>query len=99
MTGRRAISVFAGYGIELEYMIVDRTSLAVRPLAAEVLPALRARATSRRTATPLDWSNELVAHVVETKNAAPAPAIDRCRAVSAPNCAKRTSCWRPWTLA
>ena len=45
-------------------MIVDRTSLAVRPLAAEVLPALRARATSRRTATPLDWSNELVAHAV-----------------------------------
>ena len=33
MTGRRAISAFAGYGIELEYMIVDRTSLAVRPLA------------------------------------------------------------------
>lgn len=76
MTGRRAISAFAGYGIELEYMIVDRTSLAVRPLAAEVLPALRARATSRRTATPLDWSNELVAHVVETKNVAPTPAID-----------------------
>jgi gamma-glutamyl:cysteine ligase YbdK (ATP-grasp superfamily) len=76
MTGRRVIPAFSGYGIELEYMIVDRTSLAVRPIAHRLLPALRACEAARTTATPLDWSNELVAHVVETKNVAPAPTVE-----------------------
>ena len=72
MTSRVTIPAFAGYGLELEYMIVDRDSLAVRPLADALLPMLRAR---RRPASPLDWSNELVRHVIETKNVAPTPAL------------------------
>jgi gamma-glutamyl:cysteine ligase YbdK (ATP-grasp superfamily) len=72
MTSRVTIPAFAGYGLELEYMIVDRDSLAVRPLADALLPMLRAR---RRPAATLDWSNELVRHVIETKNVAPTPAL------------------------
>ena len=72
MTARFAIPAFAGYGIELEYMIVDRGSLAVRPIADALLPMLQAR---RRPSATLDWSNELVRHVIETKNVAPTPAL------------------------
>ena len=50
-------------------MIVDRESLAVRPLADRLLRALDAGGFSPR----VGWSNELVRHVVEIKNAAPTP--------------------------
>ena len=43
MTARVALPAFAGYGLELEYMIVDRDSLAVRPAADTLLPMLQAR--------------------------------------------------------
>ena len=72
MTARFALPAFAGYGLELEYMIVDRDSLAVRPIADALLPMLQAR---RRPSAALDWSNELVRHVVETKNVAPTPEL------------------------
>ncbi len=72
MTARFTIPAFAGYGLELEYMIVDRDSLAVRPVADALLPMLQER---RRPSAALDWSNELVRHVIETKNVAPTPAL------------------------
>jgi gamma-glutamyl:cysteine ligase YbdK (ATP-grasp superfamily) len=50
-------------------MIVDRESLAVRPLADRLLRALHDAGVSPR----VGWSNELVRHVVEIKNAAPTP--------------------------
>ena len=50
-------------------MIVDRESLAVRPVADRLLRALREAGCSPR----VGWSNELVRHVVEIKNAEPAP--------------------------
>jgi len=61
------IPAFAACGIELEYMIVDRASLAIRPIAAELLDALARDGTD----DGLGWSNELVRHVVETKNVEP----------------------------
>lgn len=76
MTARWKIPAFAGYGLELEYMIVDRSSLAVRPIADELLPALHARRRPASTGRTLDWSNELVRHVIETKNVAPTPALE-----------------------
>jgi gamma-glutamyl:cysteine ligase YbdK (ATP-grasp superfamily) len=61
----------AGYGIELEYAIVARDTLDVRPLAPALLAALAGGPASDAVCGPLGWSNELVAHVVELKNAAP----------------------------
>lgn len=66
-----ALSAFLGYGIELEYMIVDRDSLAVRPIADELL-----RKAAGHYATDVDsgrfgWSNELALHLIEIKNTAP----------------------------
>jgi carboxylate-amine ligase len=49
-------------------MIVDRDSLAVRPIAADLLDAL-----AQMHARDVDWSNELVRHVVEIKNPQPVP--------------------------
>jgi len=80
VTARFAIPAFAGCGVELEYMIVDRGSLAVRPVADDTLAALHAR---RLPGSPLDWSNELVRHVIETKNVAPTPALETLPALFA----------------
>ena len=37
--GDATLGLFEGYGIELEYMIVDRETLDVRPIADELLRA------------------------------------------------------------
>lgn len=75
MTARWTIPAFSGYGIELEYAIVDRETLAVRPIAAELLRGFAGYETSDVQRGQLGWSNELVAHVVELKNVAPTLAL------------------------
>lgn len=61
-----ALHAFTGYGIELEYMIVDRQTLSVLPLADKLL-GQDAQVERGR----LGWSNEIVLHLVELKNARP----------------------------
>ena len=68
------LGLFAAYGVELEYMIVDEGSLAVRPIADELL---RDATGGREYVSDVEhgnisWSNELVAHVVELKTTEPA---------------------------
>jgi len=70
--GAPPLAAFSGYGIELEYMIVDAESLAIRPLAGQLLEALAAK-DSQAGRDGIGWSNELVRHVVEVKNVAPGP--------------------------
>lgn len=63
------LHAFEGYGIELEYMIVARDGLSVLPIADRLLrDAPGANAL-------LDWSNELVLHVIEIKNPRPVDAL------------------------
>src|SRR5438552_12381711 len=76
MTARWTIRAFSGYGIELEYVIVDRETLAVRPIAGELLRLFGGQDVCAVQRGQLGWSNELVAHVVELKNIAPAPALE-----------------------
>ncbi len=73
-----ALAAFAGYGIELEYMIVGSSDLSPLPIADQLL----------RTAVDVEvdvcnvdhgmmgWSNELVLHVIEIKNQRPTPHLD-----------------------
>jgi gamma-glutamyl:cysteine ligase YbdK (ATP-grasp superfamily) len=61
------LSLFAGFGVELEYMIVDAGTLSVRPIADELLGA-----AGDFEHGEIGWSNELVAHVVELKINEPA---------------------------
>lgn len=65
------LHVFAGYGIELEYMIVDRATLSVRPLADRLLRDDSGAVTGEVRRGLLGWSNELALHVVELKNLRP----------------------------
>lgn len=71
-TASTPLAAFAGCGIELEYMIADRDSLDVRPIADRLLRGDGEGGEVRRG--EFGWSNELVAHLVEIKNPAPAAA-------------------------
>ncbi len=66
------LHLFAGYGIELEYMIVDSVSLDVRPIADEILRAAAGELTSDFENGDIAWSNELALHVLEIKTNGPA---------------------------
>jgi glutamate---cysteine ligase / carboxylate-amine ligase len=67
------LRAFAGYGIELEYMIVDRETLMVRPLADRLLRDESGRVVNELPRDGMGWSNELTLHLVEIKNAEPQP--------------------------
>lgn len=75
MNSAPALHAFAGYGIELEYMIVDRHTLAVMPLADALLQAA-ARSAPTDSHARFGWSNEIVLHLIEIKNARPEPALE-----------------------
>jgi len=70
--------LFEVVGIELEYAIVDRETLAVRPIADELLTEVAGEPTDVEDG-PIGWSNELVLHVIELKTngpvASPADAV------------------------
>ena len=75
---RPRLHLFEAFGVEVELMLVDRETLAVRPAVDELL---RHAARSEVFLTDVErdgteWSNELVLHVVEIKTAGPAPALE-----------------------
>lgn len=85
MSDRQRLGLFDAFGVELEYMLTDRSSLDVRPiadavLADAVLQAPRAPASDSPSAEPpsdfvdgpVTWSNELALHVIELKATEPA---------------------------
>ena len=72
-------SLFQVTGIELEYMVVDRTTLQVRPIVDRLFERVTGAITSDVERGEVEWSNELVAHVVELKTARPTPDIPRFR--------------------
>jgi glutamate---cysteine ligase / carboxylate-amine ligase len=71
MNRSRPLHLFQGFGIELEYMIVHRDTLAILPLADHLLTDRRGRPTRERICGPLRWSNELALHVLELKTNGP----------------------------
>ena len=50
----KALHLFEAIGLELEYMIVDKRSLAVLPIADKVLAAVAGQIVSE--AGPMNWS-------------------------------------------
>lgn len=65
------LHLFEGYGVELEYMIVDPRSLNVKAVADELFHRLTGKWTNLVPCGELDMDNELAAHVVEIKNVKP----------------------------
>ncbi len=71
MTQPARLHLFQAYGIELEYMIVDRDTLKVRPICDELLKHELGNYGSDFENGVVTWSNELVLHVVELKSTRP----------------------------
>jgi gamma-glutamyl:cysteine ligase YbdK (ATP-grasp superfamily) len=69
--------LFERFGLELEYMIVNRDTLDILP-ASDVLIKLANNGCVQNEIERGDihWSNELVLHVIELKTGAPAVSID-----------------------
>ena len=59
--------LFEVFGIELEYMVVTSKKLKVTPIVDKLLTAKNGSLTSDVENGEIEWSNELVAHVVELK--------------------------------
>jgi len=70
------LHLFEATGIELEYMIVDRETLSVRPIADELLRAVGGGYEIEVDHGATAWSNELALHVIETKTNGPVPSLD-----------------------
>ncbi len=69
-------SAFSVFGIEIEYMIVDRTTLDVAPLADRLLAEAAGELTEETEQGEIAWSNELALHVIEVKTNGPRPRLD-----------------------
>lgn len=79
-SGQAPLSLFEGFGIELEYMIVDRDTLCVVPVADQLLQAAGGTPENEVYLEGKEgaaaWSNELVLHVVEFKTPEPVPCLE-----------------------
>lgn len=72
----KRLHLFEGYGVELEYMIVDRQTLNIKSVADKVLEAVGGPWSREVDCGTLAWSNELVLHVVELKTNGPAKSLN-----------------------
>lgn len=64
--------LFSVIGIEIEYMLVDKTSLNVQPKSDVILKSLAGDLVNEVALGDIAVSNELVMHVLELKNNGPA---------------------------
>ncbi len=80
MTEENSLGLFDAFGIELEYMIVDRESLDVRPISDKVLTEAAGELTGEVELGSISWSNELALHVLELKVSEPVSDLHRVTA-------------------
>lgn len=71
MGKNKKLGLFQGYGVELEYMIVDRDNLEVLPVCDQLLHDVTGRFSNAYEKEGICWSNELALHVVELKTCRP----------------------------
>lgn len=63
--------LFEVFGIELEYMLVEKTGLKISPVVDQLIKLKTGEIVSDVPNGEIEWSNELVAHVVEIKTNGP----------------------------
>lgn len=68
----KKLHLFEAYGVELEYMIVDRHTLDVKPITDRLFHDVAGSYVNEVERGEIAWSNELVLHVVELKTNGPA---------------------------
>jgi len=71
MSAPKKFKLFEVTGIELEYMVVDRATLKVSPTVDQLFEDVTGAITGDVERGDVEWSNELVSHVVELKTAKP----------------------------
>jgi gamma-glutamyl:cysteine ligase YbdK (ATP-grasp superfamily) len=96
MTQPSRIHLFQGYGIELEYMIVDRDTLQIKPITDELLKKKIGSYESDFENGLVTWSNELVLHVVEIKSTKPESNFTALENAFAENVKQINSILREW---
>lgn len=69
------LHLFEGFGVELEYMIVQRDDLRVLPITDKLIYDEVGAYLSDVEFGEIAWSNELVLHVVELKTNGPAESL------------------------
>lgn len=69
------LPLFSAYGVELEYMIVNRDNLAVYPISDQLIHEVAGKFQNEVEFEHLAWSNELVLHVIELKTNGPAKSL------------------------
>jgi len=65
------LRLWAGIGVELEYMLVDAHTLEVRPIADQLFHRVTGAPDSEVERGGIAWSNELVLHLIELKTGGP----------------------------
>ncbi len=68
--------LFEVYGVELEYMIVNRQTLDVNPIADKLFYDVSGNYSGEFENGDIAWSNELVNHVIEFKTNGPVKSFD-----------------------
>ena len=76
MTSGWPFRLFRAFGIEIEYMIVDRGSLGVRPVADELIRREWGAIVSEGERGDIAWTNELALHVIELKTNGPSATLE-----------------------
>ena len=90
------LHLFQAYGIELEYMIVDKSTLAVKPITDQLLKHELGKYGSDFENGMVTWSNELVLHVVELKSTKPESNFSALENVFADNVKKINTILNQW---
>jgi gamma-glutamyl:cysteine ligase YbdK (ATP-grasp superfamily) len=67
------LHAFSAWGVELEYMIVDRQTLSVLPIADTLLRDEWGGVVNESLHDRMGWSNALPLHRIEIKNLSPGP--------------------------
>lgn len=70
------LHLFEGFGIELEYMLVDAATLDVAPRADWLLAEAAGAITGQFRSDSMAWDNELALHVIEIKLVEPSRNFD-----------------------
>ena len=68
--------LFEVFGIELEYMLVQSSNLKINPIVDKLMILKNGSITSDVSNGKIEWSNELVAHVVELKTNGPTDQLE-----------------------
>jgi gamma-glutamyl:cysteine ligase YbdK (ATP-grasp superfamily) len=71
-----AYHLFEVFGIELEYMVVHKNQLNIAPVVDQLMVLKNGQLVSDINNGAIEWSNELVAHVVELKTNGPANSLN-----------------------